>query len=79
MATKEDFYRALDRELPQSNLTRALKICQGFIAGNQAKIADLYIDENARIFTGLNPTGPIEGRALYKEVIAGFSPGFSRY
>ncbi len=70
MASKEHFNQALANEITKSNLSRALAITQEFIGRNQGEIADLYVDEHIKVFTGLNPTGPVEGRETYKQVIA---------
>ena len=59
-----------------SNMEVARRFVEGFLGGKNPAAVDEVTHENIKVYTGLKPDGPIDGRKQYKEVFDGFMKAF---
>lgn len=63
-------------ELESSNIQAVRRFTEDFLGKGQLEAADEVAAENIQGITGLKPTGPIDGREEYKQIVAMFVDAF---
>lgn len=58
------------------NMAIARRFFEEFLGKGSLAVADEVLDENIQAYTGLKPTGPIDGREEYKQVFGTFFDAF---
>lgn len=63
-------------DIPERNLEVSKRFFTEFLGKGDSRVADEVLDENVQAFTGLKPSGAIDGREEYKAVFAQFFDAF---
>lgn len=61
---------------PEQNLEVSRRFFNEFLGKGDLSVADEVLDENVQAFTGLKPSGAIDGREEYKAIFAQFFDAF---